>query len=123
MKATLDGQVVFDDQELTVVAESWKRGSAERTIAGLDGVLSIDLGLRGRKVIQRGVLRAASESALRERISEISGYMDGVTHTLTTDNGEQFDNLRVDCFEVGKKRFSGNAVCCDYEIRYTQLRS
>lgn len=122
MRATLDGQVVFDDQELRVQAGSWNRGSIERTVTGLDGVLSIDLGLRDRKIRQTGALRAVSEAALSEKISAIGAYMDGQGHTLTTDRGEQFDNLRVDCFEAGQRRFSGSSVCCKYEIRYTQLR-
>jgi len=72
---------------------------------------------------QRGVLRAKSISQMNDRISAISAYMDGGTHTLVTSSGEEFDNLRMDAFKVTKERASGNGFCCDYEIVYTQLKA
>jgi len=121
MGVTLDGQELFDEQESKIEAESACRDSVERTVAGLDGVLSIDMGGRGRKVRQTGVLRAASRSQMEARIKTISAYMDGDTHKLVGGNGEKFDNLRMDAFKVSKKRVSGGSLCCDYEIVYTQL--
>jgi len=121
MSTTLDGQSLFDEQELKIESGSLRRGSIERTVVGLDGVLSIDLGKRGRKVKQAGVLRAKSRLQMNERIGVISAYMDGDTHTLVTSNGEEFDNLRMDVFKVSKERASGGSVAIDYEIVYTQL--
>jgi hypothetical protein len=122
MKARLDGQFIFDDEGLSIQAGSEQRQNVERAVAGLDGMLSIDLGLRGRRIKQTGVLRAASEAALRTKISVISAFMDGQTHTLVTADEEQLENLRIDYFEVKEKRAGGSGVCCEYEIRYTQLR-
>ena len=121
MSTTLDEQSLFDEQELKIESGSLRRGSIERTVVGLDGVLSIDLGKRGRKVKQAGVLRAKSRLQMNERIGVISAYMDGDTHTLVTSNGEEFDNLRMDVFKVSKERASGGSVAIDYEIVYTQL--
>ena len=121
MSITLDGQSLFDEQQLKIEAESIRRDSIERTVAGLDGVLSIDLGVRGRKIKQRGMLRAPSRLQMNERISTISAYMDGDTHTLVTSSGEEFDNLRMDAFRVTKESASGSGVVIDYEIIYTQL--
>lgn len=121
MSATLDGQNLFDEQDLKIERSSVSRGSIERTVSGLDGVLSIDLGKRGRKIKQRGVLRAKSQSQMNDRIIAISACMDGNTHTLVTGGGEEFDNLRVDTFKVTKERVSGSGLCCDYEVVYTQL--
>jgi hypothetical protein len=56
-----------------------------------------------------------------DRISAISACIDGDTHTLVTGSGEEFDNLRIDAFKITKERVSGNGLCCDYEIVYTQL--
>lgn len=123
MKATLNGQSVFGDQDLSIQAGSRHRSSLERTIPGLDGILSIDLGLRARKIKQAGILRAVSEAALREKIDTIGAYIDGDTYTLATNKGEQFDNVRMDSFKVTAKRFSGNMVSCNYEIIYVQLGS
>ena len=121
MSTTLDGQSIFDEQELKIEPGSLSRDSIDRTVAGLDGVLSIDMGGRGRKIRQAGVLRAKSQSQMSERISTISAHMDGDTHTLVTSRGEEFDNLRMDVFKVSKERASGGGLCCNYEIVYTQL--
>ena len=121
MSATLDGQKLFDGQDVKIELGSVSRDSIERAVSGLDGVLSIDMGGRGRKIKQRGVLRAKSRLQMDDRISAISAYMDGDAHTLVTSSGEEFDNLRVDSFKVTKERPSGGSFCCDYEIVYTQL--
>jgi hypothetical protein len=121
MGATLDGEILFDEQQLEIEAGSLNRASVERAVPGLDGVLSVDLGRRQRKLKQKGVLRAASRVQIDARIAVISAYMDGDTHTLVTSNGEQYDNLRMDVFKVSKERTSGGGVVVDYEIVYTQL--
>jgi hypothetical protein len=95
--------------------------SVERAVPGLDGVLSIDMGGRGRKIKQAGVLRAQSQLHMTERIGAISAYMDGDTHTLVIRSGEEFRNLRMDIFETRKARASGGGAAVDYEIVYTQL--
>ena len=121
MSTTLDGQALFDEQQLEIEVGSFGRDSMERTVPGLDGVLSIDLGGRDRKITQKGTLRAASRSQMDERASVISACMDGDTHTLVTDSGEEFDNLRMDVFKVTRERSSGTGLVIDYEIIYTQL--
>ena len=121
MKATLDGQSVFDDQDLSIQAGSRHRSSLELTIPGLDVILSVDLGLRDRKVKQTGILRAVSEAALREKIDTIGAYIDGAAHTLATNKGEQFDNVRMDSFKVCGEHTDGTGIFVDYEIVYTQL--
>ena len=120
MGGTLDGQELFEEHQMEIEQGSVSRDSIERTAAGLDGVLSIDLGQRGRKIIQKGVLRVKSRPQMSERINAISGYMDGKTHTLTT-GGEEFKNLRMDVFKITRERANGGGLCCDYEIVYTQL--
>jgi len=121
MRVTLDGQALFDAQPLEIEAGSFSRDSIERTVPGLDGVLSIDLGQRGRKIRQRGSLRAKSRIQMDERTSEISAYMDGGTHTLVAANGRQFSNLRMDSFKVNDERADGAGISVGYEIVYTQL--
>ena len=120
MVTTLDGQDLFDEQRLEIEPGSFSRDSVERTVPGLDGVLSIDLGEHGRKIKQAGLLRARSRAQMSKRIGAISACMDGDMHTLVT-GGEEFDNLRMDVFKVGKERASGGGVAVDYEIVYTQL--
>ena len=121
MKVTLDAQILFDEQALEIRADCFSRDSIERAIPGLNGVLSIDLGLRDRKIRQTGTLRAKSRIQLDERTSKISAFMDGDTHTLTTSSGREFTNLRMDSFKTGKEHTDGSGIVTDYEIIYTQL--
>jgi hypothetical protein len=121
MRVTLDGQNLFDEQQLEIEQDSLNRDSIERAVAGLDGVLSIDMGGRGRKIRQRGTLRAQSRTQMNVKINAISGYLDGKIHTLATGDGEKFENLRMDSFKVSRERAGGNGIAVDYEIVYTQL--
>lgn len=121
MSVALDGQKVFDEQELKIELGSARRDSIERAIPGLGGVLSVDLGKRSRKVKQRGVLHANSQAQMNNKISAISAFIDGNTHKLVTDHDGEFDNLRMDTFKVMDERTSGKGVVVDYEIVYTQL--
>jgi len=121
MSVTLDGQNLFDEQQLEIEQDSLNRDSIEKAVAGLDGVLSIDIGGRARKIRQRGTLRAQSRAQMNTRINAISAYMDGNTHTLVSNEGETFDNLRMDSFKVNRKLAGGGGMVVDYEIVYTQL--
>jgi len=122
MNVTIDGQVVFEDEQLKIEPDSFKRESMLKAVPGLDGTLSIDLGGRGRTIKQKGVLRAKSTAQLTAQVNAISALIDGKTHTLTTRSGQQFDNLRMDMFKVGQQRISGSGVEVDYEIVYMQLK-
>jgi hypothetical protein len=82
MSVNIDGQVVFDRQQLKIEVGSFTRDSIERAVPGLDGVLTVDLGQRSRKIKQTGVLRAKSRTQMNERINTISTLIDGDTHTL-----------------------------------------
>ena len=120
MQVTLDGQRVFDEQLLEIRTGSYSRASMERAVPGLDGVLSIDMGQRNRQITQTGTLRAESRLQMDGKISTISAHMDGNTHTLVISNKE-FDNLRMDSFNVSEERADGTGIVVDYEITYTQL--
>lgn len=120
MQVTLDGQRLFDEQSLEIRTGSVNRASMERTVPGLDGMLSIDLGQRNRQITQTGTLRGESRLQMDSRISTISAHMDGNTHTLVTGNHE-FDNLRMDSFKILSEHTDGVGISVDYEIIYTQL--
>ena len=121
MRVTLDGQNLFDEQQLEIETGSINRSSIERAVAGLDGVLSIDTGKRSRKVEQKGSLQTQSRLQMNNRINAISAFIDGKTHTLTKSDGEKIDNLRMDSFNMSKERTGGGGIVVDYEIIYTQL--
>lgn len=122
MSVILDGQALFDEQQLEIEPGSFSRDSIERAVPGLDGVLTIDLGGRGRQIKQKGVLRARSKAELEDRIDAISAFMDGDTHTLGISSGREFCDVRMDVFHTSNERTSGGGVSIDYEIVYTQLK-
>ena len=113
--------MLFDEQDLEIQPSSFNRASMEKSVPGLNGVLSIDLGQRSKEITQKGALQAKSSALLDKRIAAISAFMDGVTHKLATNTGRQFDNLRMDVFKLYNERISGVGVAVDYEIVYTQL--
>jgi len=121
MSVTLDGQRLFDEQSLEIQAGSFSRDSIERAVPGLDGVLNVDLGRRGRKIKQTGTLRGNSRSRMNDRIAWISACMDGNTHTLAAGDGREYDNLRMDSFKINSEHTDGTGIVVDYEIIYTQL--
>ncbi len=121
MSVTLDGHILFDEQQLEIEPGSFSQNSIERAVPGLDGVLSVDLGRRGRKIKQKGILRAKSRSQMNDRTSAISAFMDGDVHTLISGNGEEFGNLRMDSFKISKERADGGGIVVNYEIVYAQL--
>jgi hypothetical protein len=123
VSTTLDGKALFDEQDLQLEAASFVRDALERTVPGLDGTVSIDLGQRRREVRQRGTLRAGSKAALRGRVNAIMAFIDGNAHTLVTADGRQYANLRTDAFRLLDERTTGAGVVGRYEIVYTQLGS
>jgi hypothetical protein len=120
MSVNLDGERLFDGAA-TIEVESVKRESIERGAAGLDGVVSIDLGERGRKIRQTGEIRARSKAEMKEKIEVISAFIDGDTHILTDSEGQTFEDVRVDSVNIKNERVSGSGVVADYEIIYRQL--
>ena len=120
MNAWLDDLIEFEENFFR--AKTWGRDSIERGVAGLDGKISIDLGMRGRAIVQRGVLRGCSAEQLSRRVQEIYSLMDGSEHRLVRGESDVFDNLRIDWFEAGELRVGGASVWCEFEVRYTQLR-
>ena len=119
MRATIDETLEFEQKHLEV--GSYHRDSAERSVTGLDGMLSIDLGMRGRQLVQEGVLRAVSIEGLREKEVSFSNLVDGQTHTVALEDRRRFDNLRVDSLKIINEGRSGAGPWCIFEIKYTQL--
>ena len=121
MRVTLDGNDLFGHDAAIEVAAA-VRAAVHKSVPGLDGVLSEDLGGRSRQITQAGTLRAGSVSSLQEKIDQIRALLDGKTHTLASSDGRQYGDVRVDAVKAGEHRASGGGVVADYEIIYTQLK-
>jgi hypothetical protein len=79
--------------------------------------------MRSRRIIQRCIIRAASESSLQELLDTVIGLIDGKEHVITLENGMCYEHLRVDGVSSEKTRPNGAGVSCGIKIIYTQLRS
>ncbi len=120
MLVTLDGQMLFDEAQTHLAVGSPARAAVERSAAGLDGVLCIDAGRRGRRIAQQGTLRAAGHAQMAERIAAIESLIDGRTHILACGQAV-YEDVRVESFEVTSRRLSGAGVVVEYEMVYRQL--
>ena len=116
-----DGKALFGDGADVIEPQSWRRETLDRSFGGLDGVLSVDLGQRGRVLKQRGSLVAGSVGGLDSVIRDISDYIDGQSYVLSDQNGISYANVRMDRFALLEPIAAANQVRCEYEIIYTQL--
>lgn len=116
-----DSQAIFGAGRHLLQPGSWRRESTDRGFAGLDGMMSVDLGLRERKLKQRGFLSAASIAGLMQLMANISAYIDGQGYTLLDQHGITYANVRMDSFRLLNPIAVGNQSQCEYEITYTQL--
>lgn len=94
---------------------------AEKSFAGIDGMISIDLGRRGRTLKQQGWLTAASKAALQQKCDEISAYIDGQAYELVDSNGTVYANVRMDSFQLLTELYTASPVRCEYEVAYAQM--
>ena len=118
MQAKIDNTIEFE--LLKLKADSWKRDSIEKSAAGLDGVVSIDLGRRKRRIKICGLIEAQSKIGLEKKKELISALLDGKAHMLETDT--EYENIRIDSFEVVKGDCSGKVISCEFELGLSQLR-
>ena len=116
-----DGKELFGKGEQTLQVQSWRREGVDYGFAGLDGVVSVDLGRRERKLKQQGWLTAESVGALMRQMEEISGYIDGQGYELVDGGGIGYRRVRMDSFALLGSITAGNQARCEYEINYTQL--
>lgn len=120
MKAVLDDKVFFSETVFALEVKSPQRDIIQRLAAGLDGQVNIDLGFRGRKIVQKGELRARNQAELQKQIDEINGLIDGKLHILKCPDGRIFGNLLIDEFQTGSSITGGAHICCKYKLTYTQ---
>ncbi len=119
MRPALDN-IYFDDASFTLEVKTLKRSFVQRSAAGLDGQLAIDMGLRDRKLVQTGQLRAKNETELQRQINSINELIDGQLHTLKCSDDRVFDGLLVETFEIEPIVKGGAYVSCAYRITYVK---
>ncbi len=119
MWAIINESIFVDEQNIR--ARSWTRQHADKSGAGVDGVVSVDLGRRTRELSQQGTLRALSREGLQKVIDQIESLAGTGEITIRTERGQVYSHLRMDQFEAGYIFFAGVGVCCEFTARYCQL--
>lgn len=117
-----DGQALFGLGKHVVKVSSRKREQVERGFGGLDGMVSIDLGERGRSIQQVGTLISQSVAELGVVKDRIEAYIDGMAYVLIDQDGRSLGQVRMDTFEAKDVVVLASQVRCGYDIQYTQLR-
>lgn len=120
MKATIDDKIIFSEAPFELEVKSCQRSVIQKSAAGLDGQVSIDMGLRGRKIVQKGVLRARGQTELQQQIDAMNKLIDGNLHVLRCPDGRVFENLLIEEFQASQVASGGANVNCQYHITYTQ---
>ncbi len=120
MKAVLDEQISFDRMSFELEVKSPQRSIIQRSATGLDGQVGIEMGLRGRKIVQKGQLRAASQNELQQQIDAIDELIDGSLHVLKCPDGRVFENLIIESFQTDHYVSGGAHISCPYSITYVQ---
>ena len=119
--SSLDNQDIFGSGPHTIRPGAPRRELDRRSFAGVDGELILDMGLRGREIIQQGRLQAGTFNDLNTQISEIEQLLDGQLHTLTDNYGKAYSHVIVEHFEPSTPVRKGRDFWCEYTIRYRQL--
>lgn len=115
----LDGTIQFEQALLSI--DGWSRQCDERSAVGLDGVLSVDMGRRTRRIVQEATIRSVSKNTMQDSIEVLNNTIDGLEHILQLQDGRSFEHLRVDDIAFGQVQISGAGVTCSVKITFTQL--
>ncbi len=117
--STLDGTNVFSSGPHSVHGGPWQRELVRRGFSGIDGELIVDLGQRGRSIVQTGRLQAADMAGLFAQLSAIRVFQDGQEHTLDAGAAGPSARVVIESFKPGPL-LAGRGFFCDYEITYRQ---
>jgi len=119
--AMLDDEALFSSGPHVVEVGSPARRVADQVFNGLAGGLALDLGDGPRDIHQTGVLSAGSAPALAILEAAIEAFVDGRAYTLTTPEGVDCPNCRLERFDrLGPPRV-GTQWHQPYRITYRQL--
>jgi hypothetical protein len=120
MKAAIDDKIFFTEKSFELEVKSPQRSIIQRSAAGLDGQINIDLGWRGRKLVQKGQLRASNQAQIERQINAINELIDGNLHILKCSDGRIFENLLIEEFQTEPFINGGAHTSCRYQITYKQ---
>lgn len=123
---TFDGQTICgSDSIVNVIVGSPRRSVVRFGFPGIDGAFRHDLGGRGRPIVWRGQLRAASDAALNTIEQTIEGFAaDPRAFSLVDAWGRTFGDCVLDTFTRRDRRredsVTGDSLQ-DFTLEFEQL--
>jgi hypothetical protein len=119
--ATLDDEMLFSSGPHILIIGSPVRRVRDYAFNGLAGGLALDLGDGPRSVEQIGVLSAPSATALAVAEAAIEVFVDGRCYTLTSPDGIDYPNCRLERFQRLGTPLLGAHWHQPYRITYQQM--
>jgi hypothetical protein len=120
-QAEFDGESLFASGPHVVSVGSPERRVKDQAFNGLAGGLALDLGEGPREILQTGVLSASSADNLALVEAAVEAFIDGRTYTLSTPEGADYPNTRLERYERLGPRQVGAAWHQAYRLTYRQL--
>ena len=120
-QAEFDGETLFASGPHLVSIGSPARLVKDQAFNGLAGGLALDLGDGPREILQAGILSASSAGNLTLLEAAIEAFIDGRTYTLSTPEGTDYPNTRLERYERLGPRQVGTAWHQAYRLAYRQL--
>lgn len=117
----LDGQELFASGPAGLLPGPQARELRQRGLAGLDGLVVVDLGRRGREITQTGRLQADTLESLQDQFAAIEAFADGNEHSLEDDLGRRFPRVLLESFQLTTPIQRGRGYFCDYRAQYREL--
>jgi len=122
--ATFDGQSLWaGDCTAQFVFGGAPHAKKDDAFPGVSGSTRMNLGQRGRYIVQRGHIVAESHAAFATGVAAIKAYEDaGTAHTLIDNYGRSHANVVMQEFRYGPERTTADgSIIAEYEITYFQL--
>lgn len=122
-RVTIDSKQPLASGPHVLTIGAWSRRRLDRTFAGLDGTVSIDLGATARPMTLTGRLVAPGREALLVSVAAVESLNDGRPHTVAAPDGRALANVRIDDIEWGRvlSPAPASTSCIGYRIAMSQL--
>lgn len=118
---TIDGNELFTTGPSEIVCEGWPRQMIRRGFSGINGEALLDMGSRGRRLTQRGILSGATAELLQQQIDAVNELADGKIHRLVDSDGVVFQKVVMENFQPTTPMRNCGVFRCEYETIYRQL--
>lgn len=121
MNVTFDGQELFASGPARVEDRGASLRHAQQEPVGQLGARVVGQGRAARQLVQTGTLLADSPEELREQVTAIEAYLDGLPHELVDEHGRAWANVVMLAVEPRGLVGVGTRWKLEYRVNYVQV--